>query len=114
MGVDANGVLFYGYVESGKNSKVDWSKMEDIDGEDYKAWEKKLKPFHVQSGYSGDCGRYIAVAYFSATHRYWETIEPAKMVVQPDWDERLQGYAKVAGIDLGEEKPQWHLIAYFD
>lgn len=103
----------YGYVEAVK-SGVDWSGMADIDGEDYEEWEKKLEPFHIQSGHAGDTGRYLAAEYFSASHRYWETIEPAKMVAQSDWDERLRGYAEVAGIDLGEVKPQWHLIAYFD
>jgi hypothetical protein len=73
MGVDANGVLLYGYLESVKRN-VDWSEMEDIDGEDYEEWEKKLEPFHIQSGHAGDTGRFIAVAYFSASHRYWETI----------------------------------------
>lgn len=114
MGVDANGVLLYGYLESDKKSEVDWSDMADIDGEDYEEWEKKLEPFHVQSGYAGDSGRYIAIECFSATHRYWEVIDPAKMVVQPGWDERLRGYAEMAGIDLKDEKPQWHLIAYSD
>jgi len=113
MGVDANGVLLYGYLETRK-STVDWSQMEDIEGEDYEEWEKKLEKFHVHTGHVGDAGRYIAVEYFSASHRYWEVIDPAKMVVQPDWDERLRRYAEIAGIDLKDEKPQWHLIAYFD
>ena len=113
MGVDANGVLLYGYLETDK-SQVDWSDMTDVDGEDYEEWERKLEKYHVQSGYMGGHGRYIAIAIFSASHRYWDVIDPAKMVVRPDWDERLRGYAKTVGIDLKSEEPAWHLIAYFD
>jgi hypothetical protein len=113
MGVDANGVLLYGYLETQK-SKVDWSGMEDVEGEDYEEWDKRLEQYQTQYGHAGDAGRYIAVGYFSASHRYWEAIDPEKLVAQPDWDERLKGYAKEVGIDLKDEKPQWHLIAYFD
>lgn len=112
MGVDANAHLIYGYVET--QSKINLSEMEDLDGEDYARWEKIAENLNISTGLLGDSSRYIAAASFVTTHRWVEIIEPEKLVVQPQWEGNLKAYAKAVNIDLGEEKPQWILLAYFD
>jgi hypothetical protein len=112
MGVDANANLIYGFVEPDNRSS--WHEMEDVDGDDYEKWEKVATDLNIYTGHMGDGPRYIAAAYFGTTHRWVETIEPEKMVVKPEWDANLRTYAKAVNIDLGDAKPQWTLMAYFD
>ena len=111
MGVDANAGLIYGFVEPDDRS---WHGMEDVDGEEYEKWEKIGSDLGISTGHMGDGPRFIAAATFATTHRWIETIEPEKMTVKPEWDTNLRAYAKEVNIDLGDARPQWILMAYFD
>jgi len=42
-----------------------------------------------------------------------QKISPAEMIVNPEWDVALRGFAEAMKIDLRGQEPAWHLVASY-